>query len=337
MICVTLITIKEMNMYSKKIGLTLATILPLVLVGCGGGGGSDGVKNNIEASPKETNTVNETFVKFDLSDLSYREYAYVNGVVPNTEHYLPLGDQDFLLTSDKLYTNTWVDASTKALTPLSLYFSDAPNVSRIDHLEKIDISGKNVYDTVYPGFTEYFDFYKGEETQFQYSLVAELYNQTTMTFPQGATCYRTVSSIPSKGYIRFSKDNFYNFDFDLFINDFEKEFIQNANNSKSTFKIDNGTWAGYKWKYYRKYDAYGMIDDALFVNYDNQTVLADMVDFEKQDVNQLLTEAKQRLSSISDHNSEYYQTTLLSKNLIEKTCSWYNKTAQSTIRTLNNK
>ena len=40
MICVTLITIKEMNMYSKKIGLTLATILPLVLVGCGGGDSS---------------------------------------------------------------------------------------------------------------------------------------------------------------------------------------------------------------------------------------------------------------------------------------------------------
>ena len=70
MICVTLITIKEMTIYSKKIGLTLATILPLVLVGCGGGDSSSDYSGGSTTSTQDNlnNGTRYYFLDYDLDD-----------------------------------------------------------------------------------------------------------------------------------------------------------------------------------------------------------------------------------------------------------------------------
>ena len=335
-ICVNLITKIECKMSTKKIGLVLTIILPTLLIGCGGGGGSDSSNPEPDKSVKETG-LSETFVKFQLDTLKYKEVTYVNGIVPNTQYHTSLGENDYLLTQDKLYTNAWVDASTKALLPLSLYFSDAPNVGKTDSLEKIDISGKQVYDTVYPGFTQYLGFYQGNDNNFSGSLAEQLYNQSTMVFPQGSVCYRTLSTVPQKGYITFNGKEVVDTSYDTFIGNFENYFSEKLAQIGHTKQVESGTWAGYSWKYYKEYDQFGLLQGLVVVNFNGKPVIAEAHDFEKYDVNKLLIESKNRLNSIADKNSDYYQDVLLSKNLYEKGCDWYNQTAANTIRTLKNR
>lgn len=309
----------------------ITAILPVLLVGCGGGGSSE--TTGKEQEPISTG-VTETFVQFQMNDLKYKEYNYVNGVVPNTKYYMPLSNTDYLLTQNKIYTDMWVDASTKAIAPLSLYFSDAPNVGKTDNLEKIDVSGKQVYGTVYPGFTEYFNYYKGNESQYSDTLAAKLYNQSTMVFPQGSVCYRTLTAVPQKGYITFNSNEVINVSYDEYMAYFEKRIDENLKTLGHTKETESGTWAGYPWKRYKEYDQFGIVSELIFVNFNGQPVIGKAHDFEKYDANQLLSESNNRLNSIVNVNSDEYQNVLLNKNILEKGCDWYNKTAANTILAL---
>ncbi|HBO72745.1 MAG TPA: hypothetical protein DD639_11060, partial [Acinetobacter sp.] len=97
----------------------LCSLLSVLLTGCGGGGDSGSSSgNNSDPAPTQEK------VSVDLYSVSYQEdedhlytkkYSFVDNVVKDTEFYTPLSEEDYLLTEDTLYTDTWVAAKTKAI------------------------------------------------------------------------------------------------------------------------------------------------------------------------------------------------------------------------------
>lgn len=318
----------------KKLSLAMATMLPLILIGCGGGGGgsSDGGEH---VQPPVTKGATQTMVHFDLDDLHYKEYKFIDGVELHTDYYNSLSPNEYVLTKQKIYNNEWVDGDLQLPSELSLKISEAPNTGRIDALEKIDLTGKSVYQAVYPGFTTYFDFYRGRETIFSDYLVAKLYNQTNLSFPKGSMCYRIVRSTPTEAYLTYDSDQVTTFDYEEFMTYMDTNILLEAKKSGTTVKIDGGTWMGVKWKTYREYDKFGLFDQKTFVNFNGKLLEAELHDFEPYDANKLLAEQKLRLNEIHDQSSDDYQHLLLKKTLLEQGCEWYNPTAADTVKLLN--
>ncbi|MGJ8758692.1 hypothetical protein ACSFV5_15915 [Acinetobacter sp. HC8-3S] len=130
--------------------LILCSLLSILLTGCGGGGDSGSSSgNNSDPAPTQEK------VSVDLYSVSYQEdedhlytkkYSFVDNVVKDTEFYTPLSEEDYLLTEDTLYTDTWVAAKTKAISALNFYFSDAPKTGYYNTYKKINLSGENVFE-----------------------------------------------------------------------------------------------------------------------------------------------------------------------------------------------
>ncbi len=320
-------------MSTKKLSLAITTMLPLLLIGCGGGGGSssdDGGKTQIPTSKGAT----QTMVHFDLTDLHYKEYKFIDGVEPRADYYTSLSPSEYILTKQKIYNNEWIDGDLQLPSELSVKISEVPKTGRIDALEKIDLTGKKVYQTVYPGFTAYFDFYRGQENMFSEDLVAKLYNQTNLSFPKGSMCYRVVRSTPTEAYLSYDSDQVTTIDYDEFIAYMDTNVPLEAKKSGSTVKIDGGTWMGVKWKTYREYDKFGFLTQKTFVEFNNKLLEATLHDFEPYDVNKLVAEQKLRLNAMQDKSSDDYQHLLLQKTLLEQGCEWYNPTAADTVKLL---
>ena len=325
-----------------------ATLAVLMLSGCGGSGGGSNNEHANTQTPSQQTALTQTLV-YVSSNLSYRQYAFVNGKVPNTQHYSPLKENEYLLTPTQLYNNDWVDNSIELKGPELLLLSDVPGHQNLITLKKIDVSKQDVYDVMFPGFAEYFKKTADSENYFEGSKAKQLYNKTTLTFPQGAVCYQQIKKMPESAYIRFDQSdefNQYGTPYVELISNLENGFqnqkgenfpsiYDDAKARGTTIQFYSGTWAGYPWSYYRESDQFGLIEEILFVNVDGIAYKGDMHDFENYELSELVEAKTERLARRMDKTSYAYQVASLDLEFSKKQCTFFNPLALDSIRLLN--
>lgn len=317
--------------------LILCSLLSVLLTACGGGGGGDSgsSSNNNEPAPTQENVSVDLYsVKYEEAEdhLYTKEYSYVNNIVKDTEFYTPLSEEDYLLTEDAIYTDTWVTAKTKAISALNFYFSDAPNTGYYHTFKKIDLSGENVFERFYPSYKVMFDKF-GIPEELLNSKVAQAYNRIgPLFFPQGSYCYQVQEEKVEKPYISFSESGMTEDNYAEVINQLDSQYKSELAKVGHTYKVNTGKWKGYTWRYYREYDAYGQIYDFVVLNYNGKLVFGDMNYFENVRLSDVIAQHKQRLNAMNSSTfvEAYYAQKAIVQEL-DKHCSWFNKTAADTI------
>ncbi len=144
-----------MNTQNKKLAFT-AIFLSLSLVGCGGGG--DSSSDNSKPSTAQDSLDNGTryyAVNYELDDdsdnLTMEYYEIFNKQFKSSDANKFLGE--YILTANKLYTPREIAPNTVALNSMTSWTSTLiGNVKTDLKLEKVDVSGKNIFDTVLPGY-----------------------------------------------------------------------------------------------------------------------------------------------------------------------------------------
>lgn len=338
-------------MKNIKIALLISSFA-LVLSACGGGGsGGEGSNANqsTQGSKPQNPDLTQTLVHV-AEDLRFKYYSFVNGVVPNTKFYVPLGKEKYVLTPNKIYNDQWLDTSIELLSANRVLSSEAPGIKKIEVLEKIDLANKDVYDGVFPGFTSYFKNTNDVNLHFEGTKAKQLYNKTAFQFPQGAACYQRVKISPQGSLIKIDKEIKFNqvqVGYDDFIFNLDNGFTDrvgkehlsvfaDATMRGHTIKTVTGNWAGYPWKYYRVYDQFGLVEDIVFVNIDGTVYQGDMLDFEERELAKQVAEKAQRLAARNDSNTIEYQEAVLNLELLKNKCDFFNPTAHKSIQLLNN-
>lgn len=332
-------------MKNIKIALVM-TSFAFVLAACGGGGSNSNQSDQISTPPNSDLT--QTLVQVQ-DDLSFKSYSFVNGVVPNTQYYDPISQNQYLLTSHKIYNDEWVDASIELLSGNRLLSSQAPGIKKIELLKKIDLANINVYDGVFPGFASYFKNTNDIHLNFEDSKAKQLYKKTAFKFPQGAACYQRVKVSPQGGFIKINKEIEFNqlqAGYDDFISRLDTGFTDAMGQAHlsvfddvklkgNTLKVITGNWAGYPWKYYREYDQFGLVAELVFVNMGGTVYQGEMLDFEERELAQQVAEKTQRLAARKDSNTIEYQVAVLDLEYIKNKCDYFNPTAHQSIQLLN--
>ncbi|WP_312103730.1 hypothetical protein [Acinetobacter venetianus] len=316
--------------------LILCSLLSVLLTGCGGGGdsGSSSGNNSDPASTQEKVSVDLYSVSYqeDEDHLYTKKYSFVDNVVKDTEFYTPLSEEDYLLTEDTLYTDTWVAAKTKAISALNFYFSDAPKTGYYNTYKKINLSGENVFERFYPSYKVMFDKF-GVPEELENSKVAQAYNRIgPLFFPQGSYCYQVQEEKTEKPYITFSKSGMTEDNYAEVIDQLENQYKTELSKVGHTYKVNTGKWKGYSWRYYREYDAYGQIFDFVVINYNGKLVFGDMNHFENVRLTDVITQHTQRLNAMN--SSTFIEAYYAQKAVLEelnKHCSWFNEAATDTI------
>lgn len=317
-----------------KIKFVVLAMLPLMLSACGGGGDSSG--NNSSTGGSTTTPIQDKVTvdlyNVDQETLLAKKYSYVDNAIKGTTYYTPLSENEFLLTADQLFTDTWVYSDTKAINALKFYFSDAPKTGYYHTYKKIDLSGENVFDRFYPGYKVMFDKF-GVPPQLEGIKAAQAYNRTTpLYFPQGSLCYQVQEETVEKPYITFSSEGMTGENFAEVFSEVENNFKNGVKEMGHTYKVNSGKWKGSSWHYYREYDAYGPVFDIVVINYKGELVFGNMHNFEGYKLTDVISQQAQRLNAMGSNVSVYgyyAQKSILEE--MSKGCSWFNETAAKTI------
>ncbi|RZF52959.1 hypothetical protein EXE30_07450 [Acinetobacter halotolerans] len=312
-------------------------MLPLMLSACGGGGDSSG--NNSSTGGSTTAPIQEKVTvdlyNVDQETLLARKYSYVDNVIKGTTYYTPLSENEFLLTGDQLFTDTWVYSDTKAINALKFYFSDAPKTGYYHTYKKIDISGENVFDRFYPDYKVIFDKFE-VSPELENTRMGQAYNRSTpLYFPQNSFCYQIQEEIVGKPYITFSKEDMTGEDYAEVFSGVENNFKNAVKEMGNTYKVNTGKWKGHSWRYYREYDSYGLVFDIVVINYNGQLVFGRMHNFEGYLQKDLINQHTQRLNAMEPNAFVYgyYVQKAVIANLT-KGCAWFNDIAAETIKKL---
>lgn len=330
------IVIESIIMLKNKTLLLTLSFVPFVLAACGGGGGgAESSSKGDNSTPPIQEKVNVDLYNVDQETLFTKKYSYVDSVIKGTKYYIPLSEDEYLLTVDQLFTNTWVYSDSKAINALKFYFSDAPKTGYYHTYKKIDISGENVFDRFYPNYKVMFDKF-GVPAQLKDTKAGQAYNRANpLSFPQGSYCYQVIEEKVEKPYITFSKEGMTGENYADVIMQNENEFKNEVKNLGHTLKIDSGKWNGSSWRYYREYDAYGMIFDVVAIDYNGELVIGNMKNFEDIRLDDLINQQTRRLDSLGEGTFivDYY-TQKATLEAFKKSCTWFNTTAAETIKKL---
>ncbi len=307
-------------------------LLSINLTACGGGGGGGGGQSTAQSTPNLTiqEKVNATYYIVDADDLSSASLTYVDNVIPNADFSNTLSADDYVLTDKGLYNNTSLPVETKALSSSLLYFSDTPGSGNFVHLKKINLSGVNVYNQLFPGFADFFAKY-GTSQYFSGSKAAALYNAQATFFPSGSECYQMDKVENLKPYITFSTTDITTDPYSDVISGYNDGISQYAESNGDHLKVLSGNYNGYAWKLFQVSDAYGIIFEQVIVNYKGKAVFAEMNDFDSFNRAELLNTYQTRFTDpkSSDYNSDFLQ---LDIRALQSDCAYYNQAAFNTIQ-----
>ena len=323
-----------MSIQKKKLAFT-AICLSLLLVGCGGGG--DSSSNNSNTSTAQDSLDNGTryyFVDYELDNdsdnLTMKYFEIFNKQFKDTEANKSL--DEYILTANKLYTPRDIAVNTVALNSLTSWTSTfIGNVKTDIKLEKIDISGKNIFDTVLPGYRSLgFD---SENSYFEARKLLASYGNDR--FPQGSNCYRFISRKNNQDYFSFNTDNEFNQTFEEFNND-NLGYVDYLNKKYEalgiTYRYSSGSWQNVPWTTIYETDTGVGNSDAVAVKYQNRTYLADY----NSSIEWTSTkEIKQweKLLGIAT-TDEQRRTATLNIEKLKKGCAVYNSKAASALASL---
>ena len=266
-----------MTTQNKKLAFT-AIFLSLSLIGCGGGGDSSSDNSNTStAQDSLDNGTRYYFVDYELDDgsdnLTMKYFEVFNKQFKNTESNKFLGE--YILTANKLYIPREIAVNTVVLNSMTSWTSTLiGNVKTDLKLEKVDISGKNIFDTVLPGYRSL-----GFDSENSYDEARKLLaSYGKDSFPKGSNCYRFISRKNNQDYFSFKTDNEFNQTFEDFNND-NLGYVDYLNKKYEqlgiTYRYSSGNWQNVPWTTVYETDTGAAKSDGVAVKYQNRTYLAE--------------------------------------------------------------
>lgn len=314
--------------------------LALALTACGGGG-SGGDNHNGSSSGGQT--INQNFYSFDYDykdstntyELESKKFAVNNGVVTHEEDAL----ENYALTSKALYKPGYKfngQSQANSLTNWTVY--ELPGIGAKVTFESVNVSGKNVYDTIFPGYKDYLSYVFSEtDNGANYQFYAKAYNlgrtNPNEKFAGGANCLKLqkIVPLPNSFYLSFDTSASSRIDKTY------EEQLANINNLKKLETKDNkveiasGTWAGYRWMRlrtdYKDAPDYNM--DYGFIEFNGQLYRTEIENAESIDVSTYLAQARQILKETNNESDQAELKLIIAG--FENGCSFYNETAAEQI------
>ncbi|MEN8281101.1 hypothetical protein [Acinetobacter gerneri] len=234
---------------NKKIltGLSLS-IASILLTACGGGGGGG-------STAQPDNSLRYWHIQYnptttaDKIDIGYSKVSADNKISNQLSNNLPLGT--FILTESKLYKPT--DIANRVIDVNSLTDWTSHIIGDVkSHIkyEQVDLTGKNIFDTVLPGYRSL-----GFDSKYVKTNGQKFLDQHGKTiFPQGSACFRLISRKNDQEYFSFT-----GLDTDLIkkdgalypFSDFDqanKALIDSINTEPAVpYRYASGTWQDVPW------------------------------------------------------------------------------------------
>lgn len=323
-----------MTIQNKKLAFT-AIFLSLSLIGCGGG--ADSSSDNSNTSTTQDSLDNGTryyFVDYELDDgsdnLTMEYFEIFNKQFKNSEANKFLGE--YILTANKLYTPREIAVNTVVLNSMTSWTSTLiGNVKTDLKLEKFDISGKNIFDTVLPGYRSL-----GFDSENSYDEARKLLaSYGKDSFPQGSNCYRFISRKNNQDYFSFKTDNEFNQTFEDFketSSDYVNYLNQQLKPLGVTYRYSSGSWQNIPWTTVYETDTGAANDDYVAVKYQNKTYLADY-NSEIEWTNAKGIKQWEKLLGIATTDKQT-RTAKLNIEQLKKGCAVYNSKAASALASL---
>lgn len=265
-----------MNTQNKNLAFT-AIFLSLSLVGCGGG--NDSSSDNSKPSTAQDSLDNGTryySVNYELDDdsdnLTMEYYEIFNKQFKSSDANKFLGE--YILTANKLYTPREIAPNTVALNSMTSWTSTLiGNVKTDLKLEKVDVSGKNIFDTVLPGYRSL-----GFDSENNYNEARKLLaSYGNDRFPQGSNCYRFISQKNNQDYFSFKTDTESKRTFEE-LKEASSGYVDFLNQQVKpldlTYRYSSGNWQNVPWTTIYETDTGITSDDYVAVKYQDKTYLA---------------------------------------------------------------
>lgn len=220
----------------------------MILTGCGGGSDSDDSYSS-ESKDSLVNGTRYYYMKYSTSEHSDRlkaTYIEVQNKQFKDENSNRALDY-YLLTEKKLYTPRDIAQNTIDLDGLTRWTVNTIGDVKSDwKLEKVNLSGKNMFDSVLPGYRQVgFD---EDNTYLNARLFLRTYGKEQ--FPNGSSCYRLISQKDRVDSINF--DVYPDFEIKQSFEDFDDSnmvYVDSLNkeNIGMNYRYTSGVWQSIPW------------------------------------------------------------------------------------------
>lgn len=326
---------KNLKTMQTKILLISLAVCSTLLTGCGGGGGSSSDNNYVNESKDSlangTRYYSMNYLLTDNNDRFDARYLEVqNKQFKDLSSNTALGA--YLLTEKKLYTPRDLTQNTANLTDLTHWTLNLIGDVKSDWvLQRVNLSGKNMFDTVLPGYRQV-----GFDTERAYvNARIFLASHGKETFPSGSSCYRIVSQKDHVPSVRFNttdesiiNQSFADFDaenigYTEYLNDIQTIF---------TYRYTNGIWQNIPWTTVYDVDLGVTAKDGTAVEFQNKRYKAD---YRVNSIKTTEQEAK-KLTALLEKTTGKAEKREIQLRLaqIQSGCYIYNATAANALTSL---
>ncbi len=321
----------------NKKSFLITAILPILLVGCGGG---DSGSSDNSPKPAQDNLDNGTryyFVNYELDEGNGRDHLILEySEILNRKFKQKYNNEqlgEYVLTAKKLYKPTDIQSNSITLNSLTSWTITLIDDIKTDiKLEKVNLSGKNIFDTLLPGYRSL-----GFDNENSYTEARKfLSSYGKETFPSGSTCYRFVSKKQNQEYYNFTTDYAYQQSFEEF--DFKNQNIVDElnNHYKSlgwSYRYVSGVWQNIPWtNIYNIETGFANEDvNVVAVKYQNKTYLAEY----NSDIEWTSAEEIKRWQNLLGRTTtDRERTPKLNIEKLKNGCQVYNQTAANALASL---
>lgn len=320
----------------KNTRFSMTAILPILLVGCGGGesgsidspfvSSQDSLNNGtryylVDYSTDDIRDDNLSMVYFEIFNNKFKSYTSNN----------ELGE--YVLTANNLYYPYENAVNTVTLNSLtswtSTYIGDVKTEIK---LEKVSLSGKNIFDTVLPGYRTL-----GFDNKNSYVEARKFLNAYgNQKFPQGSNCYRFVSKKQNQPFFNFTtrSNNEINQSFSTFNAD-NQGYVDYLNQKFKpmgiTYRYMSGQWKNIPWTTIYETDT-GIADDqSVAVQFGNKTYSAEYSSDIEWTARKEMSQWQSLLGSATTEQKREFRLKI--ENL-KNGCNIYNQTAANALTSL---
>lgn len=250
-------------MLNKKISVCLVLSSLFALTACGGGNSGNSSNGNTDTKDKGvvqdpvSNGTRYYSVNYEMDeDNKNYEFHKIYMQIFNqkfTNSYSNTALNEYLLTEQKLYLPTDIASKTIDIHSMTDWTLNIIGDVKEDwKLEKVDLSDKNMFDTVFPAYRTL-----GFDTQLMLKAAAFLNNEGTKKFPKGSSCYRLIESKANKDGFTFQTEttlgqstaleqSFADFKYEN-IGYYGYLSLDEHNPFDFTYRADQGTWQNVQW------------------------------------------------------------------------------------------
>lgn len=262
--CYFILTMSQKNkiMELKKTVLVLS-ILPFFLAACGGGGSDGDSSKSTQNQFKQGDRIYSINYSTTGSNDSFKAkfIDFKNGQFTFSDSNTILDET--ILTKNKLYVpSDLADRTITVHSPTLWTYNHIGNVKRDYVIETVNLSGKNIFDTVLPGYREVL----ADDLNSKAKLF--LIKGGLKSFSNGSVCYKIKSTKNHVPYVNFNTDDnsIIAENFDEFY-DGNKLYLDHLNKSESgvKFSLIKDQWLGINFT--------SIFDDGFKTSLDDSTAI----------------------------------------------------------------